>query len=62
ILQEIWASIFTPGVNPRVQSAMNMSFAGLFVSLAMLAVVTGGNIHVFGLMGVAVCLFASVQW
>ncbi|KAJ3144650.1 SMK killer toxin resistance protein [Geranomyces variabilis] len=62
ILQEIWASIFTPGVNPRVQSAMNLSFAGLFVSLAMLAVVTRGNIHVFGLMGVAVCLFASVQW
>ncbi|KAJ3158103.1 hypothetical protein HDU86_003055 [Geranomyces michiganensis] len=62
ILEEIYASIFTPGVNPRVQSAMNMSFAGLFVSLALLAVVTGFNIHVFGLMGVAVCLFASVQW
>ncbi|KAI8909434.1 ER protein Pkr1-domain-containing protein, partial [Powellomyces hirtus] len=62
ILEEIWNSVFTPGVNSRVQGAMNMSFAGLFVSLTALAVVTGGNLHVIALIGIAGCLFASVQW
>lgn len=62
IFEEIWNSIFTPGVNSRVQRVMNFSFAGLFVSLGALAVATGGNIHVLALIGIAGCLFVSVQW
>ncbi|KAI8823526.1 ER protein Pkr1-domain-containing protein [Fimicolochytrium jonesii] len=62
ILEEVWDSIFTPGINSRVQGVMNLSFAGLFLSLLALAVATGGNLHVLALMGVAACLFASIQW
>ncbi|TPX64281.1 hypothetical protein SpCBS45565_g06015 [Spizellomyces sp. 'palustris'] len=62
ILEEIWNSIFTPGVNSRVQGVMNLSFAGLLLSLTALAVATGGNMHVLALMAIAVCLFLSVQW
>ncbi|KNC98357.1 uncharacterized protein SPPG_06065 [Spizellomyces punctatus DAOM BR117] len=62
ILEEIWNSIFTPGVNSRVQGVMNLSFAGLFLSLTALAVATGGNMHVLALMAIAICLFLSVQW
>ncbi|KAJ3020422.1 SMK killer toxin resistance protein [Thoreauomyces humboldtii] len=62
IVEEIWNSVFTPGVNTRVQGAMNLSFLGLFLSLTMLAVVTGGNPHVIALIAIAACLFGSVQW
>ncbi|KAJ3190368.1 hypothetical protein HDU85_000664 [Gaertneriomyces sp. JEL0708] len=62
IIEEVWNSIFTPGINSRVQGFMNLVFVGLFLSLGMLAFATGGNIHVFALLGIAICLFACVQW
>ncbi|KAI9013309.1 hypothetical protein BC832DRAFT_520135, partial [Gaertneriomyces semiglobifer] len=62
IIEEVWNSIFTPGINSRVQGFMNLVFVGLFLSLSMLAFATGGNVHVFALLGIAICLFACVQW
>ncbi|KAJ3282792.1 hypothetical protein HK104_010718 [Borealophlyctis nickersoniae] len=62
LIEEVWNSIFTPGVNSRVQTVINASFIGLFLSLAALAVVTGGNLHVLALIAIAACLFFSLQW
>ncbi|KAJ3041916.1 hypothetical protein HDV00_008425 [Rhizophlyctis rosea] len=62
IVEEIWESIFTPGVNERVRSVINMCFVGLFLSLGSLAIATKGNIHVLALMGIAGGLFFSLQW
>ncbi|KAI9105547.1 ER protein Pkr1-domain-containing protein [Phlyctochytrium arcticum] len=62
LLEDIYASLFVPGVTPRVQQLMNMAFAGLFISLSALAVATGGNWHVLALLAIAVALFLSVQW
>jgi len=41
---------------------MNLSFYGLFVTLAGLAYVTSFNKHVLLLSAVAVALFLSIQW
>ncbi|KAI9597366.1 ER protein Pkr1-domain-containing protein [Syncephalis fuscata] len=58
----LWTSIFTPGANSQLLLAMNVSFVALFLSLLFLLFASGFNGHVFALLAIAVCLFASVQW
>lgn len=41
---------------------MNYCFYGLFLTLLLLALGTGGNIHVVFLLGVAIALWGSVNW
>ncbi|KAJ3214719.1 hypothetical protein HDU67_001310 [Dinochytrium kinnereticum] len=62
ILEEVWLSIFTPGINGRVEFFMDMCFYALFVSLLALMVGTRLNPHVVFLFGISVCLFVSVKW
>ncbi len=62
IIEEVWESVFTPGMNPRVVLFMNISFIALFVTLLFLAVLTEGNMHVLFLLVISVSLFATVQW
>ena len=62
ILEEIWLSIFEPGLNSKMVKIMDVCFYALFVSLVSLGIATGGNIHVVALLGIAVCLFVSVKW
>jgi hypothetical protein len=61
MFQEIWNSIFEPGPNKTVVRVMNGSFICLFILLIALGYVTR-SFHVFGLLAVAVALFASIQW
>ena len=62
LMEEVWLSVFTPGLNSRMVIVMNSVFICLFVSLAFLLFVSGFNIHVVFLSIIAVCLFLSVQW
>ncbi|RKO94446.1 hypothetical protein BDK51DRAFT_11695, partial [Blyttiomyces helicus] len=62
LIEEIWASILTPGVNPRVQNVIDLAFGALGVSLVTLAVLTGGNVHVLALLTISAGLFASLRW
>ncbi|KAJ3122598.1 hypothetical protein HK098_002734 [Nowakowskiella sp. JEL0407] len=62
LLEEIWESVFNPGVNSRVQLVFNMIFVGLFVLLGYMIYFTGGSIHFVVLLLVAFALFISVQW
>ncbi|KAI9355906.1 hypothetical protein DFJ73DRAFT_623336 [Zopfochytrium polystomum] len=62
LLEEIWLSIFTPGLNSRVSFVMDLCFYALFASLSFLTVVTDFNPHVLFLLVVSICLFASVKW
>ncbi|KAG0086648.1 hypothetical protein BGZ93_000004 [Podila epicladia] len=55
-------SIFEKGVNPGLIKMMNLVFVALFLSLGFLIFVSGGNLHVIALTGIAVALFVSVQW
>ncbi|KAJ3102371.1 hypothetical protein HDU96_009656 [Phlyctochytrium bullatum] len=62
LLEEVWLSIFTPGVNGRVQFFMDMCFYALFASLILLLIASEMNPHVIFLTVISVCLFASVKW
>ncbi|KAI9205851.1 ER protein Pkr1-domain-containing protein [Polychytrium aggregatum] len=62
LAEEIIDSILNPGIKGRVAAMMNLSFAFLILSLIVLAVLTGGNIHVLILIVISACLFASLQW
>ncbi|KAJ1555318.1 hypothetical protein HK096_004282 [Nowakowskiella sp. JEL0078] len=62
VLEEIWESIFTPGVNGTVQTVFNVIFGFLFITLGLMLFLTGGNWHVVFLLFIAFGLFASVQW
>ncbi|KAJ3082903.1 hypothetical protein HK102_001393 [Quaeritorhiza haematococci] len=61
VLQEVVESVFTPGVSPRVAAFMNLAFVGLFISLAVLGILTQ-SIHVAVLFVVSVALCASTNW
>jgi hypothetical protein len=62
LIEEVWLSIFEPGVTSGVIKVMDYAFYGLFASLALLLIGTMGNIHVVFLLLVSICLFASVKW
>ncbi|KAI8852213.1 hypothetical protein BC829DRAFT_414776 [Chytridium lagenaria] len=62
ILEEVWLSIFTAGINSRVEFFMDMCFYALFVSLFLLLTMTSFNPHVIFLFVISICLFASVKW
>ncbi|KAI9296958.1 hypothetical protein K502DRAFT_363729 [Neoconidiobolus thromboides FSU 785] len=62
IMTELWESIIVGGVNNSVMLIMNLSFLFLFLSLLLLLYVTSGNYHVMGLIFIAFCLFASINW
>ncbi|KAJ3413762.1 hypothetical protein HDV05_007581 [Chytridiales sp. JEL 0842] len=62
LFEEVWLSIFEPGVTSGVVRVMDYAFYGLFASLALLLVATQGNFHVVFLSVVSICLFASVKW
>lgn len=58
----IMQSLFMPGLNTPMKRAMDASFFGLFLVLGALALITGGNVHVLALLGIAMGLFLSVNW
>ncbi|KAJ3076935.1 hypothetical protein HDU99_001281 [Rhizoclosmatium hyalinum] len=62
LFEEVWMSIFTPGINSKVVFVMDLCFYALFLSLFGLLVVSGGNFHVVFLLLIATCLFVSVKW
>ncbi|KAJ3285825.1 hypothetical protein HDU76_008081, partial [Blyttiomyces sp. JEL0837] len=62
VLEEVWLSIFEPGMNSRVVMVMDICFYCLFASLFLLLVASGFSGHVVFLMVIAGGLFASVKW
>ncbi|KAJ3140819.1 hypothetical protein HK100_008990 [Physocladia obscura] len=62
LLEEVWLSVFTPGINSKVILVMDICFYSLFLCLFGLLIVTGGNFHVVFLLIISFCLFASVKW
>lgn len=60
--QALFDSLFQPGLNTPMRRAMDVCFYALFVVLSGLAYVTGGNIHVFALLTLALGLFLAVHW
>ena len=62
MLQGVWDSIFEGGVNSTTHRLMNLSFYGLFATLAVLALMTRGNVHVIALLVLSAGLFVSVNW
>ncbi|KAI5481462.1 Pkr1p [Pseudohyphozyma bogoriensis] len=62
ILASVIDSIFTPGTNTGLVQAMSYSFYALFVTLIGMLFLTGGNIHIWALLGLSVGLFASIKW
>ncbi|KAK7049693.1 hypothetical protein VNI00_005724 [Paramarasmius palmivorus] len=59
-----FANILTPGssLHPTFQLILDAAFIALFVILLGLFFVTGGNVHIAGLIGIELCLWASVKW
>ncbi|KZP24578.1 hypothetical protein FIBSPDRAFT_1042042 [Athelia psychrophila] len=57
-------NILTPGssLNPTFLLIVDAAFTFLLLVFIMLAYLTGGSIHVFALMGIEFCLWASVKW
>lgn len=55
---------FKPGASrkPEWIFALNLAFASLFGVFLGLLWMTGGNPHIWALMTVEACLWASVQW
>ena len=62
IMEEVVESIFTPGVNARVQSVIHGVFLFLLLNLFALFWLSGFNFHVGFLIAIATCLWASVTW
>ncbi|THH33716.1 hypothetical protein EUX98_g445 [Antrodiella citrinella] len=61
---EFLSNILTPGssLHPTFQLILDGAFAFLLMVLVGLAVLTRGNIHMFALIGIELCLWASVKW
>ena len=57
-------NILTPGssLNPVFLAILDGAFLCLFLVLLALAYLTSGNPHIFALIGVKLCLWASVKW
>ncbi|WFD33266.1 hypothetical protein MCUN1_000079 [Malassezia cuniculi] len=62
MLQGVWDSVFEGGVNSPTHQLMNWSFYGLFITLAVLIFISGGNPHVIALLLLSIGLFLSINW
>jgi hypothetical protein len=58
------ANILKPGssLNPTFLLIVDGAFTFLLLVFIALAFMTGGNMHIFGLMGVELALWVSVKW
>lgn len=58
------SNILTPGssLHPTFLLILNCAFAFLLFVFLVLLVLTRGNFHIFVLIGIEGCLWASVQW
>ena len=61
-IDAIFASLFQPGLNAPLHNLMNYTFYALFLTLSVMIFLTSANIHVIALFGIALGLFASVNW
>ncbi|KAJ6510016.1 hypothetical protein C8R47DRAFT_1096428 [Mycena vitilis] len=61
---DFFSEILTPGssLNPQFLLVLDLAFAGLLFILSALAVLTSGNLHIFGLIAIELGLWASVKW
>ncbi|KAL8284261.1 hypothetical protein RQP46_005010 [Phenoliferia psychrophenolica] len=62
VLSDVVESIWTPGTNTGLIKAMNASFYALFATLVVMLFLTGGNGHVWALLGLSLGLFLSIKW
>ena len=60
--EDLWESIFTPGVTSALEIAIWGSFAALSVLLGWLMWFTEFNIHVINLSVIATILFLLMRW
>ena len=58
------ADILTPGSSRYAswQLLLDAAFAALLCVLLGLVWLTRGNIHIFGLIFIEICLYASIKW
>jgi len=63
-LSNFISNILKPGssLHPTFLLIVDGAFAFLFIIFIILAFMTSGNIHIFGLMGIELCLWGSVKW
>ncbi len=61
-MDALFNSLFQPGLNKPLHNLMNFTFCALFLVLATLVFLTGGNIHVIALLAIAFGLWLSVNW
>ncbi|TFK76106.1 hypothetical protein BDN72DRAFT_831546 [Pluteus cervinus] len=59
-----FSEILTPGssLNPKFLAFLDGAFVFLLLVLLGLAYATRGNLHIFGLVGIELALWASVKW
>ncbi|KAI9313602.1 ER protein Pkr1-domain-containing protein [Dichotomocladium elegans] len=63
IVDDIVQSILTPGYTANgVIKLMFYAFYMLFATLAIMVVMTRGNIHVIALLLLSICLFITIRW
>lgn len=61
---DIFTQLLTPGSSryPFLIAVLNGAFAFLLCVFLGLLWITGGNFHIFVLIGIEGCLYASIQW
>ena len=59
-----FSEILEPGssLHPTFLLIVDAAFLALFLVFVALAVLTGGNLHVFALMAIELGLWASIKW
>ncbi|KDR83337.1 hypothetical protein GALMADRAFT_109699 [Galerina marginata CBS 339.88] len=59
-----FANILTPGssLHPTFLLVVDCAFLILLLVFVVLALLTSGNPHIFALMVIELCLWASVKW
>eukprot|EP00842_Homolaphlyctis_polyrhiza_P004332 jgi/Hompol1/48/HPOL_002428-RA len=62
LIVEVFESIFTPGLSPRVQMVMHIAFAVLTLNFAALLILSDFNLHVVVLLVVSGLLWATTTW
>jgi len=63
-IESALTGILAPGssLHPKFLAVLDGAFASLFVILILLAFLTSGNLHIFALIFIELCLWASVKW
>lgn len=61
-VEDLWASVFTPGTTPTLILATHISFFLLIVSLIVFVFLTNFNIHLCNLLVLSIVLWAAVTW